>query len=188
MNPTSARPESRWATKDTRRANSALATTTMTTEAVQGKRRASLLAKGSWLDALLLAKGYDLTTSKAAKVKKKRSPSKALVPTKTRPPDLAPSSPALTVSVKRADMSEEAVALAVQVATDTIDLFGPESHRDIAKSLKEEFDRELSPAWQCIVGQRFGSFITHAQGTFVYFLVDDLAILLFRTIPASIRE
>jgi len=160
----------------------------MTTEAVQGKRRASLLAKGSWLDALLLAKGYDLTTSKAAKVKKKRSPSKALVPTKTRPPDLAPSSPALAVSVKRADMSEEAVALAVQVATDTIDLFGIESHRDIAKSLKEEFDRELSPAWQCIVGQRFGSFITHAQGTFVYFLVDDLAILLFRTIPASIRE
>ena len=99
-----------------------------------------------------------------------------------------PSSPALAVSVKRADMSEEAVALAVQVATDTIDLFGIESHRDIAKSLKEEFDRELSPAWQCIVGQRFGSFITHAQGTFVYFLVDDLAILLFRTIPASIRE
>ena len=174
MNPTSARPESRWATKDTRRANSALATTTMTTEAVQGKRRASLLAKG-----------YGLTTSKAAKVKKKRSPSKALV---TRPPDLAPSSPALAVSVKRADMSEEAVALAVQVATDTIDLFGIESHRDIAKSLKEEFDRELSPAWQCIVGQRFGSFITHAQGTFVYFLVDDLAILLFRTIPASMRE
>ena len=30
-----------------------------------------------------------------------------------------------------------------------------------------------------------GSFITHAEGTFVYFLVEDLAILLFRTIPAA---
>ena len=89
------------------------------------------------------------------------------------------------VNVKFCDMSKAAVSLAVQIAIDAVLAVGEGNHREIARMLKEEFDRMLSPAWQCIVGQRFGSFITHAQGTFVYFMVDDLAILLFRTIPAA---
>ena len=43
----------------------------------------------------------------------------------------------------------------------------------------------LSSASDIVAGIPLGSFITHAEGTFVYFLVEDLAILLFRTIPAA---
>ncbi|QDZ25903.1 putative light chain of dynein [Chloropicon primus] len=207
------------------------------------RKRAMILAKGSWLDGLLKAKGYYLQGRGKTKAAKRLFPprrsasqaqaSQAQAPPRTsrilqdisntrlassnnnnesggnRPSDRhtmqvvrrtrSPwscgskgssmgSSEPLRVKVKRADMAPDAVALAVQVATDAIQLSGVDNHRDIAKTLKEEFDRELSPAWQCIVGQRFGSFITHAEGTFVYFIVGDLAILLFRTIPASCTE
>ncbi|KAK9148375.1 hypothetical protein Scep_007132 [Stephania cephalantha] len=47
------------------------------------------------------------------------------------------------------------------------------SHTHIARSLKKEFDGWYGPAWQCVVGKSFGSFVTHAGGGFVYFTLDD---------------
>ena len=176
------------------------------------RKRATILAKGSWLDELLRAKGYYLQNAAARKALFQKNqqkqqqqlaslpspPSSILADVTNRvndelatPPSsrvetsLGSSMSPLRATVLRADMSTDAVALAVQIATDAILLAGAEDHRGIAKTLKEEFDRELMPAWQCVVGQRFGSFVTHASGTFVYFTVGDLAILLFRTIPAG---
>lgn len=37
------------------------------------------------------------------------------------------------------------------------------------------------PAWHCIVGKSFGSFVTHSSGGFVYFSIDKLSFLLFKT-------
>lgn len=37
------------------------------------------------------------------------------------------------------------------------------------------------PAWHCIVGSGFGSFVTHSTGCFLYFSMEKLCILLFRT-------
>ncbi|WZN67277.1 light chain of dynein [Chloropicon roscoffensis] len=177
------------------------------------RKRATILAKGSWLDELLRAKGYYLQNAAARKAlfpKTQQQQQQLALPSPPPPcssiladvtnrvndelatppssrveTSLGSSMSPLRATVLRADMSTDAVALAVQVATDAILLAGAEDHRGIAKTLKEEFDRELMPAWQCVVGQRFGSFVTHASGTFVYFTVGDLAILLFRTIPAG---
>ena len=174
------------------------------------RKRATILAKGSWLDELLRAKGYYLQNAAARKALFQKNQQKQLAlpsppacssiladvtnrvndelatpPSSRVETSLGSSMSPLRATVLRADMSTDAVALAVQVATDVILLAGAEDHRGIAKTLKEEFDRELMPAWQCVVGQRFGSFVTHASGTFVYFTVGDLAILLFRTIPAG---
>ena len=174
------------------------------------RKRATILAKGSWLDELLRAKGYYLQNAAARKALFQKNQQKQLAlpsppacssiladvtnrvndelatpPSSRVETSLGSSMSPLRATVLRADMSTDAVALAVQVATDAILLAGAEDHRGIAKTLKEEFDRELMPAWQCVVGQRFGSFVTHASGTFVYFMVGDLAILLFRTIPAG---
>ena len=174
------------------------------------RKRATILAKGSWLDELLRAKGYYLQNAAARKALFQKDQQKQLAlpspppcssiladvtnrvndelatpPSSRVETSLGSSMSPLRATVLRADMSTDAVALAVQIATDAILLAGAEDHRGIAKTLKEEFDRELMPAWQCVVGQRFGSFVTHASGTFVYFTVGDLAILLFRTIPAG---
>lgn len=45
----------------------------------------------------------------------------------------------------------------------------------------QEFDALYGPAWHCIVGKSFGSFVTHASGGFVYFSIDKLSFLLFKT-------
>ncbi|KAK9669341.1 hypothetical protein RND81_13G124400 [Saponaria officinalis] len=54
--------------------------------------------------------------------------------------------------------------------------------KTLALSLKKEFDRFYGPAWHCIVGSSFGSFVTHSSGGFLYFSLDQkLYILLFKT-------
>lgn len=47
----------------------------------------------------------------------------------------------------------------------------------------QEFDSAYGPAWHCVVGKSFGSFVTHSPGGFVYFSLDDslLSVLLFKT-------
>eukprot|EP00213_Chloropicon_mariensis_P002289 CAMPEP_0197471998 /NCGR_PEP_ID=MMETSP1309-20131121/3086_1 /TAXON_ID=464262 /ORGANISM="Genus nov. species nov., Strain RCC998" /LENGTH=169 /DNA_ID=CAMNT_0043010195 /DNA_START=220 /DNA_END=729 /DNA_ORIENTATION=- len=152
----------------------------------ENKVRATRLAKGSWMDALLCVKGYEFQTksTSASSTNERPATGRQLVDLsnfdmntsdqKTKP-----------ITIKCSDMSKDAVSFAIEVASNAIRVLGKEDQRGIAKVLKEEFDKMLNPAWQCIVGQHFGSFITHAEGTFVYFLVEDLAILLFRTIPAA---
>ncbi|XP_024016951.1 dynein light chain, cytoplasmic-like [Morus notabilis] len=51
----------------------------------------------------------------------------------------------------------------------------------LAMSLKKEFDALYGPAWHCIVGKSFGSFVTHSSGGFVYYSVEKLSFLLFKT-------
>ncbi|KAI3830150.1 hypothetical protein L1987_04284 [Smallanthus sonchifolius] len=45
-----------------------------------------------------------------------------------------------------------------------------------------EFDGVYGPAWHCIVGSSFGSFVTHSVGGFMYFSMDQkIYVLLFKT-------
>ncbi|KAK3011746.1 hypothetical protein RJ639_013033, partial [Escallonia herrerae] len=48
-------------------------------------------------------------------------------------------------------------------------------------SLSQEFDVLYGPAWHCIVGTSFGSYVTHSLGGFLYFSVDKVYVLLFKT-------
>ena len=45
----------------------------------------------------------------------------------------------------------------------------------------KDFDTTYGSAWHCIVGTSFGSYVTHSLGGFLYFSVDKVHILLFRT-------
>ncbi|XP_054812972.1 uncharacterized protein LOC129313688 [Prosopis cineraria] len=51
----------------------------------------------------------------------------------------------------------------------------------LARALKKEFDSVYGPAWHCVIGRSFGSFVTHTAGGFVYFSIDSLSVLLFKT-------
>ncbi|RDX71365.1 Dynein light chain, cytoplasmic [Mucuna pruriens] len=51
----------------------------------------------------------------------------------------------------------------------------------LALALKKEFDSSYGPAWHCIVGSSFGSYVTHSLGGFLYFSIDKVYILLFKT-------
>ncbi|XP_057517217.1 uncharacterized protein LOC130798303 [Amaranthus tricolor] len=54
--------------------------------------------------------------------------------------------------------------------------------KNLALSLKKELDGVYGPAWHCIVGTSFGSFVTHSVGGFLYFSLDQKwYVLLFKT-------
>lgn len=81
--------------------------------------------------------------------------------------------------VKNADMDDEKQANAVDTAKDALLKYSVE--KDIAAHIKKEFDRIHNPSWHCIVGKNFGSYVTHETGCFIYFYIDTLAILLFKS-------
>ncbi|CDK26500.1 unnamed protein product [Kuraishia capsulata CBS 1993] len=42
-------------------------------------------------------------------------------------------------------------------------------------------DKQFGRTWHCIVGTDFGNYVSHERNNFIYFYVNELAILLFRT-------
>ena len=47
----------------------------------------------------------------------------------------------------------------IEVARDAMDKHTIE--KDIAQAIKKEFDSRFGASWHCVVGQNFGSFVTH---------------------------
>ncbi|CAK9291823.1 unnamed protein product [Gordionus sp. m RMFG-2023] len=84
------------------------------------------------------------------------------------------------VKLKAADMPEVMQNDAVEFAKGAMNRHSQE--KDIAKTIKEEMDRVHSPTWHCVVGKNFGSFVAHEAGNFLYFYVDNEAILLFKSV------
>ncbi|CAI0540463.1 unnamed protein product [Linum tenue] len=82
--------------------------------------------------------------------------------------------------VKR--MSSLVLIHAIDCARKTCDSLEKFAAKTLALTLKKEFDGVYGPAWHCIVGTSFGSFVTHSVGGFLYFSMDSkLYVLLFKT-------
>lgn len=62
-------------------------------------------------------------------------------------------------------MPEEMQERAVELAKNA--LSQQQSPRETAGAVKKEFDRIYGPAWHCIVGKAFGSFVTHGNNNTV---------------------
>lgn len=86
------------------------------------------------------------------------------------------------VKVVSVDMPPFMQIHAVDCARKTYDSLEKFTAKTLASTLKKEFDGVYGPAWHCIVGTSFGSFVTHSVGGFLYFSMDHkLYILLFKT-------
>ncbi|CAH8829515.1 unnamed protein product [Trichobilharzia szidati] len=81
--------------------------------------------------------------------------------------------------IKNADMNPDMQDDAVHVAASALDKF--EVEKDVAAYIKKEFDRKYNPTWHCIVGRHFGSYVTHETQNFIYFYLEDRAVLLFKS-------
>ncbi|CAH9078794.1 unnamed protein product [Cuscuta europaea] len=87
-----------------------------------------------------------------------------------------------SVKVVAVDMPPYMQIHAVGCARKVFDSLEKFTSKALAFSLKKEFDGVYGPAWHCIVGKSFGSFVTHSVGGFIYFSMDPkLYILLFKT-------
>ncbi|GMH04503.1 hypothetical protein Nepgr_006343 [Nepenthes gracilis] len=87
----------------------------------------------------------------------------------------------LQVKVLVTDMPAFMQLHAFRCARRTFDSLEKFSPKVMAHSMKKEFDRVYGPAWHCVVGSSFGSFVTHSTGCFLYFSMEKLYILLFKT-------
>uniref|UniRef100_A0A0E0K1K0 Dynein light chain n=1 Tax=Oryza punctata TaxID=4537 RepID=A0A0E0K1K0_ORYPU len=87
----------------------------------------------------------------------------------------------VSVRVRAADMPLAMQRRAVRLAYDAVAAMARLDSKRLALALKKEFDTTYGPAWHCIVGTGFGSYVTHSVGGFLYFSVDKVYILLFRT-------
>ncbi|GLT99099.1 hypothetical protein SLE2022_165630 [Rubroshorea leprosula] len=81
--------------------------------------------------------------------------------------------------IKSADMKEDMQKEAVDIAIAAFDKHNVE--KDVAEHIKKEFDKKHGPTWHCIVGRNFGSYVTHETNHFVYFYLDQKAVLLFKS-------
>nr|CAX76217.1 putative dynein light chain [Schistosoma japonicum]CAX76219.1 putative dynein light chain [Schistosoma japonicum] len=84
-----------------------------------------------------------------------------------------------TAQIKNADMDEKMQENAVHIAAAALDKYNVE--KDIAAHIKKEFDRQYNPNWHCVVGKHFGSYVTHETQHFIYFYLQGLAFLLFKS-------
>ncbi|XP_042406388.1 uncharacterized protein LOC121996465 [Zingiber officinale] len=85
------------------------------------------------------------------------------------------------VKVRAADMPVALQKRAFRCAHEMLASMPKLESKRLAFALKKEFDSTYGPAWHCIVGTSFGSYVTHSLGGFLYFSIDKVYILLFRT-------
>ncbi|CAN6550084.1 hypothetical protein ACFX13_011128 [Malus domestica] len=88
----------------------------------------------------------------------------------------------LNVRVRASDMPIPLQNRAFRAARDHLDAMpGKLDSKRLALALKKDFDSSYGPAWHCIVGTSFGSYVTHSTGGFLYFSIDKVYVLLFKT-------
>lgn len=92
--------------------------------------------------------------------------------------DASTSTPTAAV-IKAADMNLDLQQDCVNCATAALQRYS--KHTEIAAFIKKEFDAKYSPTWHVIVGENFGSYVTHETKHFVYFYLGDVAVLIWKS-------
>ncbi|KAL5736309.1 hypothetical protein ACOSP7_030769 [Xanthoceras sorbifolium] len=105
--------------------------------------------------------------------------------------NLAATAITLNVRLRSSDMPVYMQQRALRLTGSLLDS-APKTSRPnpshLARALKKEFDLLYGPAWHCVVGTGFGSFVTHSPGGFIYFSLDSLSVLLFKTEVQLVTE
>lgn len=73
------------------------------------------------------------------------------------------------------DMMQDAIECGVQALQSDI------TDREIAAYVKKEFDKKYGPTWHCIVGKHYGSFVTHEAYNYMYFMLGQKSVLIFKS-------
>jgi len=53
-------------------------------------------------------------------------------------------------------------------------------HKDTAKMIKEEFDKQKGGTWNVVVGRSFGFFGSHETKSIIYFYLGNIGFLIWR--------
>eukprot|EP01035_Chromulina_nebulosa_P022046 gene22046-28539_t len=53
-------------------------------------------------------------------------------------------------------------------------------HKDVAQYIKQELDTQKGGTWNVVVGQSFGSFVTHETKTMSHFMIGSISFLIWK--------
>ncbi|KAK4478523.1 hypothetical protein RD792_014003 [Penstemon davidsonii] len=82
--------------------------------------------------------------------------------------------------VRETDMPDDMQSHAMELAYQALDLHEVSDCQSIAHYMKKNFDEIYGPTWHSVVGNDFGSCITHLCGSFIFFRVEMMEFLLFK--------
>ncbi|KAH7844995.1 hypothetical protein Vadar_033989 [Vaccinium darrowii] len=82
--------------------------------------------------------------------------------------------------VRETDMPEALQSHVMELAYRALDLHEVSDFQSIAHFIKQKFDEDYGAAWHCVVGEDFGSCITHLCGSFMFFRVGMMEFLVFK--------
>ncbi|KAL0435317.1 UNVERIFIED_CONTAM: hypothetical protein Sradi_0239600 [Sesamum radiatum] len=85
----------------------------------------------------------------------------------------------MKVDVDIVEMKRDMVDDAINIAVDALSKFN--AHQDVAEYIKKMFDKIHGAPWHCIIGHYFGSYVSHEKDSFIYFHVDNTAVLLYKS-------
>jgi len=54
------------------------------------------------------------------------------------------------------------------------------SGMQIAENIKKHFDETWAPHWHVVLGKNFGSFVHHETKRYVYFYLNDKAVMIYK--------
>lgn len=81
--------------------------------------------------------------------------------------------------VVRCDMPEEMQTTAIQVCQQA--LIKNVIEKDIACYVKQQFDQQFTPSWQCIVGKNFAGSLTYETKYMILVTFGKMNFLLFKS-------
>ncbi|ODQ47769.1 hypothetical protein PICMEDRAFT_15668 [Pichia membranifaciens NRRL Y-2026] len=82
--------------------------------------------------------------------------------------------------VKSADMEQEQQTEALEIAS-TLYAELKSKQSELASALKGKLDETFGGPWHVVVGKSFSSSVSHEKNGFIYFYIENLAFLCFRT-------
>ena len=85
-----------------------------------------------------------------------------------------------TIKIRKTDVEPEKEEKIIAFTTASIEKFQIE--KDIATEIKKRCDEQFGGTWHVIVGKNFGSSITHDTKYVMFFQVDLLCVLIFKSL------
>ena len=80
--------------------------------------------------------------------------------------------------VKACKLSNRVREQVVEIARQAIEQSSVQT--SIAKYIKTQLDKELNPAWHCVVGREFGMSLSHSEDNLIYFYLGEVAFLVWQ--------
>ena len=84
------------------------------------------------------------------------------------------------VLIKRTDMSADKVQHAIITTLRAFESNDPSHFSDIAREIKEEFNRKFEKDWHCFVIEKGGHSITHDDGCYICLDIGEPMVVLFK--------